>query len=260
MKTLSFFTLAFAFCGLLSSRALAAGIVQGQPLSAPWMVLISHQGQDHCSGTLIGRRWVLTAAHCFYGLGLDLSELTLGAGGAGARSELRMLPAPKRVYLHPRFRSARTTARDFALIELASPVSFTRDLYAIPMYDLAGSKVSGLRAQIAGWGKVNVAGARAEELTGFTTSFFRTEGIEATTPARSILYSTFRGPEIFAFEASTKLTCAGDSGTGWTINVPALGPHLIAVHSGGDCRSFGVAAELSNVIPWVKDVMDGRLY
>ena len=237
----------------------AAGVVGGIKLNAPWVVRMEIFGKVHCTGSIIAPQWIITAAHCFYGLNINPSLVRLGGGGDGNLSGLHTLPAIDTIILHPQYRGPRTVARDVALVKLVSPIQYQASLGEIGIKNISQMQAYNLQAHIVGWGKKNAQGEEASELRGFTTWFYRTEFMSPTNPARQILFKDFRAPNILAFDGSTNTTCGGDSGTGWTADFPNEGRKLIAIHSQGDCRSFGASAELSGLIPWIRETLADHL-
>lgn len=242
---------------LLTATSAWAGITGGALLKAPWVVQINYQGRVHCSGTLIAPDAILTAAHCFYGLSLDTALISLRGGGDGSSDSLRSLPVIASISLHPHYRGVRTIARDIALIKLTAPVVMGPDLYAIPVRDISALRLSTLNVFIAGWGATSPTGAMSDRLRGFSTPIFRAVDVVPGSVGGDIISRYFKGPSILAFLANSAATCGGDSGTGWVISLPGEGPHLIGVHSQGDCQTFGLAAELSGALPWLERELSG---
>lgn len=239
--------------------AIEKRIIGGGRVSTPWVVKITHGANVHCSGTIIASQWIITAAHCFFELNLNPNDLQLAAGGNGQIANLELLPAIEEIYLHPQYTGTRTVARDVALIKLVAPIKFSHSLYAIPIRNVAAFDFHDQRVSIAGWGSTGALGTAAAELRGFSTPLFRTEFVKPDTAVREVIYRNLRGPGILAYIGSSNITCGGDSGTGWTLNLRTEGPQLIAVHSQGDCHSFGAATELSDLIPWIRSHLEKRL-
>lgn len=125
-------------------QTLLNGIKGGSAVHAesrPWVVLFSYHEQDLCSGSIVAARFILTAAHCFYQLNLDLKTVLVKGGGDGQRAHLVDLPAIKTVHLHPDYRGGHTTARDLALVELVAPLKFSKSLQAITIRNMAGANI-----------------------------------------------------------------------------------------------------------------------
>jgi secreted trypsin-like serine protease len=83
----------------------------------PYQVRIYSVGNDtvgFCGGSVIGDKWVLTAAHCV----LDVTEVMVGYGSTD-RSETTKVPIEK-VIVHPTYLEGK--AADVALIKLQSPI------------------------------------------------------------------------------------------------------------------------------------------
>lgn len=134
----------------------ASAIVAGQPTrvsAVPWIVQLHDGNGQFCTGSLIGPRVVLTAAHCLVGAQrvrvVVGRQRTSGAGGTTYR-------AVRRAY-DPRFRSSRSAGRvvgsDVGLLELSRPVD------GVAPVGLAGPEQAPLRAgasfTVSGWGVTN---------------------------------------------------------------------------------------------------------
>lgn len=110
---LRFVVLVAAYAASLSGAAAIVGARSGDASGQQHTVLVTSRGQD-CSGTLIARDLVLTAAHCV-AAGGDFSVNT----GAGS------IPVA-RIVLHPSFRTdtyqTRRPSPDMAILKLSAPV------------------------------------------------------------------------------------------------------------------------------------------
>lgn len=94
-------------------------IIGGAPASSvyPWMVSIQTSGH-FCGGVLIGKDWVLTAAHCLESVSADDLTLIIGTNNIGPLTEGEVKQA-QWFALHPEYINDRFY-HDYAIIKLDS--------------------------------------------------------------------------------------------------------------------------------------------
>ncbi|KAL9703027.1 hypothetical protein quinque_006545 [Culex quinquefasciatus] len=105
-------------------------IVGGFPIDirdAPFQVSLNYYREHWCGGSLIGSRWVLTAAHC-----MDLVEI-------------------RRVLPHPLYNSS-SVDYDFALLELEESVQLSEEFYRVELPGRGEPVEDGQLLQVSGWG------------------------------------------------------------------------------------------------------------
>ncbi|XP_053550144.1 serine protease 53-like [Bombina bombina] len=116
-------------CGIQGLKTRIYGGSRAVPGEWPWHVALNFLGTPNCGGSLISDRWILTAAHCFEG-NLTISDpkswtAHLGftrLGGAQESSAVSMVLS--KIVIHDSYTDA-ISGHDLALVELASPVTFT---------------------------------------------------------------------------------------------------------------------------------------
>nr|AAL04113.2 protease [Homarus americanus] len=137
-----------ANCGM--SDVQAPRVIGGQEASEgeyPWMVY-HKQG---CGGTLIAPQWIVTAAHCYFGLSDPTSfPLTLGKTDLSDNSQDSLVLTPKKVHIHENYNN-NNFKNDIALVELNEPVQFSSTIQ--PMCLALNKNIKrGGKVVATGWG------------------------------------------------------------------------------------------------------------
>ncbi|XP_060054513.1 mannan-binding lectin serine protease 1 isoform X3 [Erinaceus europaeus] len=156
-------------CGLPRiSRKLMARIFNGRPVqkgSAPWIAMLSHlNGRPFCGGSLLGSKWVITAAHCLH-QSLDPEAPTLHNSDLLSASEFKVIMGKhwrirsddneqhllvKHIFLHPLY-DPRTFENDVALVELLDSPELND--FVMPVCLPEGASEQGSMVIVSGWGK-----------------------------------------------------------------------------------------------------------
>lgn len=122
------------------------------PFSWPWMISLRTKNLRHvCSGVLIGRQHLLTAAHCFPNTPAKSILAVLGVNNLRQPLNQRNRHDISRIFMHPEFNN-RTGINNIAVFKLSQPVVYTKRIgpICLPRSD-DYSIIYNQSAIIAGW-------------------------------------------------------------------------------------------------------------
>ncbi len=191
-------------------------IVGGQTTSAfPAVGALTRNGQMHCTGTVIGPRLVVTAAHCVSGFTASSMRFVLGSKLSAPTATIGVAS----IKAHPNYDPNQIT-NDIGIVTLSSDAPVT----PMKIMDAMGASWAGKTLTFVGFGVSN-----GNTQTGDGTKRFVDMAIQSV------------GATQFQYAVPGKNTCNGDSGGPAFANVN--GEMLVAgVTSYGDasCTQYGV--------------------
>jgi len=269
----------------------ATRIVGGQDAKLgqyPWLVNLGYQhGSDtkllyKCGGSLVGSRWVLTAAHCVTQLpsnyklqGVRVGEHDLKQAEdceAGFCSDPPQNFGIEKVIFHENYSKPKPFQNDIALIKLDAEVVENEYVTTVclPWWDEEEDYMSGsfggieTQVEVAGWGATTRRGGRPANILQWLkvppVAGDRCKDIYA---ARG---GSLTDKQICAGGQPGKDSCVGDSGSGLMREIQIPGDYfpriqLIGVVSFGPklCGTKGVPGVYSRVnsyLPWILDTLD----
>eukprot|EP00092_Neocalanus_flemingeri_P041776 GFUD01045501.1.p1 GENE.GFUD01045501.1~~GFUD01045501.1.p1 ORF type:complete len:330 (-),score=90.11 GFUD01045501.1:62-1051(-) len=213
----------------------------------------------YCGASLVGRRWLITAAHCIRDGDRPVDLRVVMGSSKRARFFYYFFQTDSidQIHIHPKYDNA-SHAYDIAILRLKKlPDLEPGELWPVCLPQEQVESYAGDKATVIGWGKTSGQSSSARILQEL--------GVTVISQAEcQRLWSSGRGrvdvggPKM-CFR-SDGASCHGDSGGGMFLK-KEVQRSLIGVCSYGlaDCQNWApeVYTKVSFVLDWIKDVFDG---
>ena len=234
----------------------------------PWQVALHIYLPDGkrilCGGSLIGARWVLTAAHCVDTStrgGVQLAPVAALRVVHGAtdlrRAESATVRGVAEVYPHPEYDGDVENGYDIALLRLSAPIPDAKASYIkLPVKGFAAQRsFPGACAVVTGYGQTSFDGEISNILLAVSVPIVDQRTCRAAYP------DAISDGEICAgLREGGRDSCGGDSGGPLVVEGLGEGQYMqVGVVSWGvDCAKpgkYGVYARVSRYIPWIRQTI-----
>merc|ERR1712149_157740 len=223
------------------------------------------RGCSICGGTIVNKRFVLTAAHCynsmFATMHVIVGEHTVCRGiPQGSPNEGGKLIKVKKMTLHPDYNS-RTIDNDIAVLELAEDLTFTKKIKPACLPSSETKDYSGSATTVSGWGGTIGYGPndqQPQQPRQCTLKETIVKLIAGSDPMCSKYLKTSSSKiKLCAFAKDTD-ACQGDSGGPLTVSENGKYTLVGVVSYGSGCASSstpGVYVRVQGYLPWIKNLI-----
>lgn len=218
----------------------------------PWQVYFS-SGDYMCGGTIISKRWILTAAHCTqdeFDLPISSSVMSVKVGSAYNTGPTGKWYDVKSYTIHKDY-GTNGLLYDIAALELYEDIDFSNAevIELVSMKDVAdGATDPGVMSTVTGWGIIGVDPDKYSSILQKVQL-----PIVSNQTAAEVWGNTSNTILMAGYKNGNKDACSGDSGG--PLIVPVDGGYKIAgVVSWGseDCDTYGAFTRVSSYLDWIE--------
>jgi hypothetical protein len=216
-------------------------------------------GNYVCSGSIIGNKWILTAAHCTeddYGNRIPVSQMAIKAGmNDPSNPSDGQIYYIKNVIINEGYNN-RTLLNDIAILELKDTINTpnAKPIKIVTSVDVAnGATDPGVMSWVSGWGLTSV---NPDVLP---TSLQKVQlPLITNAQAATVWGSSITSTNLMAgYLDGNKDACSGDSGG--PLVVPVFGEYKLAgIVSWGspECNTYGAYTRVSLFEDWIRNNTD----
>merc|ERR1712055_738227 len=250
-----------------SSNRIVGGKEVNPKGKLPYQVLFQGcagmRGCSICGGTIVNKRFVITAAHCYNSMFTTMHVIVgehnvCDGNPQGSPNEGGKLIKVKKMTLHPDYNS-RTIDNDIAVLELAEDLTFTKKIKPACLPSSETKDYSGSASTVSGWGGTIGYGPndqQPQQPRQCTLKETIVKLLKGSDPMCSKYLKTSSSKiKLCAFAKDTD-ACQGDSGG--PLTVPENGKYTLVgvVSYGSGCASStpGVYVRVQGFLPWIKNL------
>merc|ERR1719447_2158831 len=252
-------------CAAVSSSNRIVGGKEVNPKGKlPYQVLFQGcagmRGCSTCGGTIVNKRFVLTAAHCYNSMFTTMHVILGEHNVCDGVNEGGKLIKVKKMTLHPDYNS-RTIDNDIAVLELAEDLTFTKKIKPACLPSSETKDYSGSASTVSGGGGTIGYGPndqQPQQPRQCTLKETIVKLLKGSDPMCSKYLKTSSSKiKLCAFAKDTD-ACQGDSGG--PLTVPENGKYTLVgvVSYGSGCASSstpGVYVRVQGFLPWIKNLI-----
>ncbi|KAI0218618.1 CUB and peptidase domain-containing protein 1 [Lamellibrachia satsuma] len=236
---------------------LIVGGTEAKEHSWPWQISLFLQGFGHiCGGSILNKRWIVTAGHCVEGQKASQLRVVVGKHNCYKSEGTEMVLEVERFFRHPLFVSTQYN-NDIALIRLKVSLEYRHEVAPVCLPDTYISP--GTVCVTTGWGLTQGTGNN-KVLRQVIAPIIATETCNGT----GWWYKAIADTMVCAgYNDSTQGSCNGDSGGPlvcrsvngqWTL-------HGITSWTAAGCKARSlpsVYARVRKFVSWINQTINGR--